>query len=134
MLNSTTAPGNRACVRRQPDGRWWHRLSCLWKQHCQQRAKAKGRNRALRCLHSTAARSKLSSKCSGPYTQLHSHTSAAKVQRDRLCTILHTYIMQNRNSVRTVCSDYRDGRRKSGGGENTDKFGKIVQEIPSFQN
>lgn len=129
-LNST-APGNRTCVRREPDGRWWHRLSCLWKQHCQHLAKAKGRNRALRCLHRVLQphelRRKLCSNHTRPYTQLHSHTSAAKVQGDRLCTILHTCIMQKRNSVRMVCCDYRGGRRNSGGEENTYKCRKIAQ-------
>lgn len=61
-------------------------------------------------------------------------TATGVLQRDRTCRTLHTHIMQKRNSVRIVCCDYRGGRRKSGGGENTDKGRKIAQEIPSFWN
>lgn len=66
---------------------------------------------------------------------LHNCTATAVLQRDRETehTELCTHIMQKRNSVIVWC-DYRGGRRKSGGGENTDKGRKIAQETPAFWN
>lgn len=56
MLSGIQQPQEtELCVKREPDGRWWHRLRCLWKQHCQHLAKAKGRKGALCCLHGAAA-------------------------------------------------------------------------------
>ena len=133
-LNSTTVSGNTTCAQKEPDVSVAAQAVASESRAASAQQELRSSNRAHRCLHSAAGTPAQEETMQQLNSSLHincteaAYNAAQQSCRDRMCRIIQS--MQKRNSIAMVRYD-RNGRRKGGRGENTDKGRKTAQEILS---